>query len=222
MGRIALALTLLVCTGARAQSWTQAGSVTVETRTNDNRVVKVERHRKGDERLVVFANKAGTLQLLVMPSAVLLGGFPANTSCDGAADAPAYFESFIALPLHYLERALPRGPQDLEASGVTKKALTVPAGRLKLDGTNYVELQRPLAVNVEVERQGEGVVRYRIFERGVSDPQNKARRYTGTWSSSLSTPLPEDRSPLQEWLACARGKPITGPKTIGDLRAKKP
>jgi hypothetical protein len=65
------------------------------------------------------------------------------------------------------------------------------------------------------------VIRYRIFERGVNDPQNRARRYSGTWSSALSVPLPEDRSPLREWLACARGKPITGPTTIGELRAKK-
>jgi hypothetical protein len=219
--RWAVGLTaLLLCTAARAQAWAEAGSVTVETRTNDNRAVKVERHRRNDERMLLFTSKAGSLRLLTMPpETVLLGGFPASTTCEGTSDAPAYFESFFALPLHYLAKAIPQGPQGLESGGVTKRDFTVPAGRVMIGPGNYAEIPRPLKVVVEAERQANGVIRYRIFERGVTDPQNKARRYSGTWSSALATQLPEDRTPLQEWLACARGKPVTGVTTIGELRA---
>ena len=218
MRLIALGI-VLFSAAAHGEPWGQAPSVTVDITESASSMARIERHRQNEETLVLFSiANAPQQRVLIIPGiAILRAGVPASTTCPETYDALAYVASLIALPLHYLAEALPEGAQSFGAEAT--RQFTVPEGPMAIDAGNFVQVKRPLSIAVNAKRETDGTIRYRISERGTSDPEDKATRYAGTWSSTLTAQFPSDASALRDWLPCTSGRSNAAPSTIGELRA---
>ncbi len=203
---------------AHGEPWGQAASVTLDVTESVTAIAKIERHRQNEETLLHYRLANGPQQrVLIIPGiAILRAGVPAATPCAETYDVLAYVGSLIALPLHYLAEALPDGPQSVTSE--TTRQFTVPEGPMAIDAGNFVQVKRPLSIAASVKREADGTIRYRISERGAAESEDKATRYSGTWSPAWTAEFPPDTSPLREWLPCTSGKETAGLSTIGELR----
>lgn len=211
---------------AAIQLWANVDSVTVEiTKSNSSAApAKAARYRRNGETLLSFQQGTSPARrILTIPgAAILYAGVPASTTCESTYDEATMVEAAIALPLGYLAKAMPEGP-DRSVSESRSEEVLVSPGRMYIDPGNYIQIKRKLKIAAATRPEQPGLLRFEVTEQAKTLFGGEPKmRYAGRWERNLATPFPEDNEPLIGWLVCPRsGLDLRGKKKIGELRAMR-
>lgn len=207
---------------AAIQRWRAAERITVEVSRSDGKSspAKLMLQSHVGETLLSFQQDGTRGQVLMIPGiATLYSGLPPDTTCDGTGDTAVLVASMVAIPLGYLAKAIPTGPEIPSKSATN--AITLPPGRMYIDPGNFVEIKRPLDIEAMVIPEADGIVRYVVSERAKSLLGAGAKTtYSGLWEKKASTVFPEDKELLNVWLVCPQAQTsLKGLSTLGQLRS---
>lgn len=205
--------------------WRAAEHITVQMSRSDlaaEQTVGYSLEVRGRETLYAYRRGTTHIRLLMVPPiASLYVGLSSSTTCSETGDTEPYLASKIALPIGYLAKAFPKGPDSI--TDAMTKDITVKPGRMYVDPGNHIEVKRPLMVSVSAAPDLEsGSISFSIVEQASSSKSDEPKfLYQGRWVRKLAGSAIPNEELLSSWLVCPwSGAVIDGSKTLGDLRAK--
>ena len=100
--------------------------------------------------------------------------------------------------------------------------VTVGPGRMYIDPGNFVQIKRPLMIDVVWRSMRPDQVQLEIAERADAQSDSKPTHYYVVWSRALTAPFPASDIALKDWLVCALpGVAASQNMTLGELRAMR-